>query len=196
MKLAIADPPYPPYADRSARGNGGWRQSRARYWYTDKASHSGTAYSADHHDEAQDWDKPETHRGLLEKLHAEYDGWAIATSSDGASFYGELPRGGRQMIWVNPKSMSGASRIRSIHELVLLFDPPSRRKMVSGQSVNDVLIEPSQATGFPGSKPPRWTHWVLDALGYDPDADTVDDLFPGSGAVSRAITYYQEGIFA
>lgn len=42
MKLAIADPPYPPYADRSARGNGAWLQSRARYWYSDEASHSGT----------------------------------------------------------------------------------------------------------------------------------------------------------
>jgi DNA modification methylase len=28
--------------------------------------------------------------------------------------------------------------------------------------------------------------WVLDALGYE-EGDTVDDLFPGSGAVSAAI---------
>lgn len=191
MRLAIADPPYPPYADRSARGNGGWLQSRARYWYSDQASHSGTAYAADHHDDAHDWDKAATHRALLETLHAEYDGWAIATSSDGGPWYGDLPRGGRQMIWVNPKSMSGASRVRSIHELVLTFVPAERRRMSSGPSVNDVLIEPSQATGFPGAKPPRWTHWVLDALGYDPDTDTVADLFPGSGAVTRAIEYYQ-----
>lgn len=35
--------------------------------------------------------------------------------------------------------------------------------------------------------PEAWTHWVLDALGFDPATDTVDDLFPGSGAIQRAI---------
>jgi hypothetical protein len=28
---------------------------------------------------------------------------------------------------------------------------------------------------------------VLDALGYDAETDTVDDLFPGSGSVSAAV---------
>lgn len=32
-----------------------------------------------------------------------------------------------------------------------------------------------------------WTTWVLDLLGYTPGEDTVDDLFPGSGAVAHAI---------
>lgn len=40
---------------------------------------------------------------------------------------------------------------------------------------------------FIGAKPQAWVEWVLDALGYDPTADTVDDLFPGSGAVGAAL---------
>lgn len=38
-----------------------------------------------------------------------------------------------------------------------------------------------------GAKPRPWTRWVLDMLGYDQDADSVDDLFPGSGSVAWEI---------
>ena len=31
-------------------------------------------------------------------------------------------------------------------------------------------------------------------LGYDPETDTVTDLFPGSGAVQRAIDAYTPGL--
>lgn len=119
MKLAIADPPYPPYADRSKRGSGG-----------------------------------------------------------------------RRMIWVKPRSLPGGNRIISMHEVVLLYVPADRRSRKTGQHVPDVLTAPALARGFTGSKPPSWTHWVLDALGYDPLTDAVDDLFPGSGAVGDAITVY------
>ena len=40
---------------------------------------------------------------------------------------------------------------------------------------------------FVGAKPRPWTRWVLDMLGYDQDADSVDDLFPGSGSVAWEI---------
>jgi hypothetical protein len=40
---------------------------------------------------------------------------------------------------------------------------------------------------FAGAKPARFTHWVLgDLLGARP-GDSVDDLFPGTGAVQTAI---------
>jgi hypothetical protein len=39
---------------------------------------------------------------------------------------------------------------------------------------------------FIGAKPRPWVEWVLNALGYR-DGDTVDDLFPGSGAVSSVL---------
>lgn len=194
MKLAIADPPYPPYADRSKRGNPTYKRSRARRWYTDEGTHSRHAYAADHHPDAADWDTAESHRALLERVHGLYDGWAIATSADGAEYYGQLPRGARTLIWVKPRPMPGGNRIIASYEVVLAYVPDDRRSRNSGPLVPDVLIEPAGAAGFTGSKPPRWTHWVLDALGYDPDADTVDDLFPGSGAVSTAIEHYQAAL--
>lgn len=53
-------------------------------------------------------------------------------------------------------------------------------------AVPDVLIEPKRNDGFAGAKPAAWTAWVLAAMSYDPTADEVVDLFPGSGAVTGA----------
>jgi hypothetical protein len=49
------------------------------------------------------------------------------------------------------------------------------------------VLEANVGRGFAGAKPRAWTRWVLDMLGYDPDEDTVDDLFHGSGAVAAEI---------
>jgi hypothetical protein len=41
--------------------------------------------------------------------------------------------------------------------------------------------------GFTGAKPDKLIAWLLDVLHVQP-GDTVDDLFPGSGAVTHALT--------
>jgi hypothetical protein len=38
-----------------------------------------------------------------------------------------------------------------------------------------------------GTKPERFTRWVLEDLLGAQKHDTIDDLFPGSGGVSRAV---------
>ena len=117
---------------------------------------------------------------------AEFDGWAIATSPDGIAAYGELPVGTRIMAWVKPNAQPGAHRLRALWEPVLLYPAAGRRSNRGGSgSVPDVLVHPIRA-GFVGAKPGAWTRWVLDGLSYDPDADTLVDLFPGSGAVGTA----------
>ncbi len=40
-----------------------------------------------------------------------------------------------------------------------------------------------------GTKPAAFCHWVFTLLGAAP-GDTLDDLFPGSGAISRAWAAY------
>lgn len=43
-----------------------------------------------------------------------------------------------------------------------------------------------------GAKPAAFCRWIFDLLGAQP-GDTLDDLFPGSGAITRAWhTYIQE----
>jgi hypothetical protein len=182
MRLAIADPPYPPFI-----GAGG-RKNRASRWYG-HGQRSRTDRPADFHPDAAEWDDPARHRQLLQDLIATYDGFAIATSPDGLAAYGALPAECRVLAWFKPNAAPGSHRLRSTWEPVILYPPKGRRSNRGGVGmIPDVLIEPiPMAAKFRGAKPRRWTEWVLAAMSHDPDTDTVDDLFHGSGLVSQAI---------
>lgn len=193
MRLAIADPPYPPQVSvRHDTASGVPRltvRSRARRYYGD-GSQDQKRFKADHHDLAGEWDDPERHRALLEELLAGYDGWAIATSIDGLEAYRPLPPGARVMIWRKLTSTRGGGRIANTMEAVIVYPHHTRRgraEGVAGQVSDFLQCEPPAKSRFAGAKPPRWTRWVLDALGYDQDTDTVTDLFPGSGYVGTEI---------
>ena len=60
MRLAIADPPY---------------LGRADLWYGAGRGHRGGVGRAAAHEAASEWDDPATHRRLVARLEAEYDGW-------------------------------------------------------------------------------------------------------------------------
>lgn len=187
-RFAIADPPYPPRrSERRDLAAGGARivtRSRSRRWYGDQTK--GGHKPADFHPAAAEWDDPARHRQLLLDLVRDFDGWAIATTPDGIAAYGELPIGCELLAWVRPNAMPGGSRIRASWEAVIVFTPYDRRP--GRGMVPSHLIQSKFNHGFAGSKPPEWTRWVLDAMGYDPDTDTVEDLFPGSGSVAAAIS--------
>lgn len=180
MRLAIADPPYPPFV-----GAGG-RKNRASRWYGD-GQRSQTDRPADFHADAAEWDAPYRHHKLLLDLSREYDGFAIATSADGLEAYRPFKPEIRVLAWVKPNAQPGSHRLLSMWEAVILYPPAGRRSNRGGVgAVSDVLVAPAPR-GFRGAKPPEWTEWVLAALTYDPDTDTVDDLFPGSGAVTKSV---------
>lgn len=186
MKLAIADPPYPPFI-----GSGG-RKNRASRWYG-TGQRSKKDSPADSHPDAAEWDDPARHRGLLEDLMDLYHGWAICTAPDGIAAYGQLPVGVRLMAWIKPNAQPGAHRLRSLWEPVIVYVPAGRRSNRGGRgSIPDVHTASIRTQGgFQGQKPESYTHWILDALSYDPETDVVDDIFSGSGAVSRAVSSYQ-----
>jgi hypothetical protein len=193
MRLAIADPPYPPHTtERYDTADGRPRvttRSRARRYYGD-GTRCADERPADFHPAAGEWDDPARHRALLEQLLDEYDGWAIATTLDGLDCYRPLPVPARTMIWQKLSTPRGSGRIAVTLEAVIAYAPADRRARGRGPfaQVPDYLrCEPPAGAKFAGAKPPRWTRWVLDALGYDPDADTVADLFPGSGYVSTEV---------
>lgn len=184
QRLAVADPPYPPFV-----GSGG-AKARASRWYGD-GQRSRKDRPADVHADASEWDDPARHHRLLVDLLDGYDGFAIATSPDGLAAYGPLPAAVRIMAWVKPNAAPGAHRLRSLWEPVILYPPAGRRSNRNGAGmVPDVLTAPAPRVGFVGAKPPEWTHWVLDALGYE-EGDEVTDLFPGSGLVAQALAHRQ-----
>lgn len=191
MRLAIADPPYPPtFGVRYDTAAGDPRitvRSRATRWYGAGPRGATDSAPADFHPDAGRWDDLDEHRKLLAHLVAEYDGWALATTPDGLGAYHPLPIGANVLAWVNPRGMPGGARLQQRWEAVIVSIPVARRPRSAGQRVSTVLVEASPRIGFAGAKPTGWTKWVLDVLGYDPATDTVDDLFPGSGSVSNAI---------
>lgn len=185
MKLAIADPPYPPFV-----GSGG-RKNRASRWYG-TGQRSLKDRPADNHPEAANWDQPERHRQLLEELMDCHDGWAIATSPDGIAAYGLLPVGARILAWIKPNAIPGSHRLRSNWEPVIFYPPQGRRSNRSGRgSISDVHTA-NAPRGFIGEKPESWTHWILDAFLFEPSEDSVTDMFVGSGAVARAVLSWKE----
>ena len=194
MRLAIADPPYPPlFRERFDLVGGGSRitaRSRATRWYGDGPRSSTDAPRADLHPEASRWDDLTAHRELLLHLVENYDGWAIATTPDGLGAYHPLPINAQIMAWHRPTAMPGGGRLIERWEPVIVYIPEARRTR-AGARVSNVLTAnaPSARGGrrsFVGSKPAEWTRWVLDALGYEPAVDELHDIFPGSGAVSAA----------
>ena len=188
MKLCIADPPY---------------LGRAAVWYGDKMAksqlskrHGGTANKtnakpADFHPDAARWDRIETHKALVDRLIANYDGWAIAMAHDNLREYLPLIPANvpvRIGIWNKTQQMPGGARVLNVYEPVIVRIPEGRRAS-NGQTIfpKDCVTIARLTNGFPGAKPPSWSRWVLDMLGYDAETDTVDDLFPGSGAVAQEL---------
>lgn len=188
MKLCIADPPY---------------LGRAAVWYGAgmtksqlSKKHGGTANisgprPADFHKDAHLWDEIETHEKMLAELIERYDGWAIAMAHDNLRDYipiipKSIPI--RIGIWTKPQQMPSGARVLNVYEPVIVRIPEGRRAS-NGQTIfpRDSVTISRLNNGFPGAKPPAWTRWVLDMLGYDQETDTVDDLFEGSGAVAQEL---------
>lgn len=185
MRLCIADPPY---------------LGVAAQWYGDNAKKTfqGAVFArsngerkssnSDNHEHAANWDDPAMHEALVARLMNDYDGWAIAMAWYNLRDYLQwVPRDSWLGIWDKGNAPPGGSRLHNVWEPVIVYPPRTRRKPNGpGTAVRSLLTAPAPQN-FVGAKPPAWTRWVLDMLGYDQDTDTVDDLFPGSGAVAGEI---------
>lgn len=158
LRLAYADPPYP--------GNA--------YLYRGHPDHAGEV----------------DHDALVRRL-APYDGWALSTSAAAlplvlgicATFDLRVRVG----AWVKGVRTNAAGRWpQNAWEPVVY----AGGRPVVGATRTDVLVHGvSPMTTLPtrviGAKPATFSRWMFDLLGAQ-SGDTLDDLFPGSGAVGRA----------
>lgn len=163
LRLAYADPPYPGQA-HLYRG------------------HPDYAGEVDH--------------GALIRRLSTYDGWALSTSATALPAVLALcPAGVRIAAWHRGERPHGASwRVLRGWEPVIYrearpVDPASR----TGRRVDSLVHGVAPMTTLPsrviGTKPAAFCRWMFDLIGALP-GDTLDDLFPGSGAVARAWTAY------
>ena len=161
MRFAYADPPY--------LGCG--------------AKH----YGSDHPD-AADCDNPEWHRDLVARLVDEYpDGWAMSLSSTTLhTILPMCPEDVRVGAWVKPFASfkPNVNPAYAWEPVVWMGGRPRGRDLPTERdwvSANITLKK-----GLTGAKPAAFCDWILETLNVQ-EGDTLDDLFPGTGAMERAL---------
>lgn len=149
-------------------------------------------YGHDHRAPYGCWDDPFAHWQLLVNLKA-YDGFVVHLSVPSLATYlgyaearDVLLGDYRVMAWTKPF----AAFKRNV-PVAYAWEPvivkAARKPEVTGRMVmRDFISEGiTMKRGLTGAKPERVCHWVFECMGAQPDDELVD-LFPGSGAASRA----------
>ncbi|GBQ29862.1 MULTISPECIES: hypothetical protein [Acetobacteraceae] len=135
------------------------------------------------------------HVMLIERLERDYDGWALHAGATPESFAVLAPlvatTGARWMAWVK-----GFAAFKRNVPVAYAWEPvivkPVRKPVVSHRLVMRDWIQESITLrrGLTGAKPQAVCHWLFEMLGARPE-DELDDLFPGTGAVTDAWRVWQ-----
>jgi hypothetical protein len=187
MRFAFADPPY---------------LGRGEYYRA-------------HHPDAMVWNDPEMHRKLIERLQAEYpDGWVMSLSEKSLRVILPMcPEGARVGAWCSERARYAgkAVPVRKHFEPVIFMG--GRPYTDTGNRVADFVVtkqEPLPAGQpryamvkeairagkvFVGRKPSAFCRWVIQLLGAQ-KGDVFDDLFPGTGAFTKAWEEWQTDLVA
>lgn len=160
MNLAYADPPY-----------------------------LGCCGLYDHyHPDGRCWDDLETHRLLIDRLAADYDGWALSGTSTGIIRMAALFPGDTRIAAWSKSFAAFKKNVRIAYTWEPVYFHPGRDSSKDGAPVGrDHLVEPiTMRKGFTGAKPRAFCDWVLDLVGWLP-GDELDDLYPGTGVMGSVI---------
>ncbi|OHV39689.1 hypothetical protein BBK14_13540 [Parafrankia soli] len=162
IRLAYADPPYPGKA----------------WLYRDHPDYAGEV----------------DHAALIARL-AGYDGWALSTSAAALPAVLALcPPGVRVAAWHRGERPTASRWPLSAWEPVLYRggrpdDPSHPNTRIQTRRVDSLVHGIAPMTTLPGrvigTKPAAFARWIFQLLGAAP-GDSLDDLFPGSGAITRA----------
>jgi hypothetical protein len=161
LRLAYADPPYPGKA----------------WLYRDHPDYGGEV----------------DHAELIRRLST-YDGWALSTSARALPQVLALcPPGVRIAAWHRGERPARSRWPLSAWEPVIFHggrpSNPDDPGQLTGRRTDSLVHGVAPMTTLPerviGAKPAAFCRWLFDLLGAAP-GDTLDDLFPGSGAVTRA----------
>ncbi len=124
------------------------------------------------------------HVALIARL-CEYDGWALSTDEHALQYVlGLCPDRVRICAWCR---RGGVPPFRpnpiAAWEAVILS--PARKDRVEQVWSYAETVGSNVGAGLTGSKPPAFCQWVIRCLGADPEEDTLDDLFPGTGVMGQ-----------
>jgi hypothetical protein len=165
MKFAYADPPY----------------------YMNGVRHYGD------HPEAHIWDSKDAHYELIGRLLEEYpDGWALSCNPSDLYWILPIVPDARVCAWVKT-----FHQIRPLVSVQYSWEPVL---LVGGRKVKNrrpmvrdwIPAARTLRKGVIGSKPASFHVWILDLLAFDPDQDTIDDIFPGANGLSKILETYEK----
>ena len=134
------------------------------------------------------------HASLIRSLRDTYpDGWALSTSANALSAILPLcPPGTRVCAWLKKVRPHKHARTLTTWE-PLLVAGGRKRRLQPTMATRDALIARGRFNAHPnamvGMKPPAYATWLFSLLGAT-RGDILDDLFPGSGAITRAWKLY------
>jgi len=124
---------------------------------------------------------------LVQRLCANYDAWALSLSTPSlVAILPLCPPGTRVAAWVKPFSIFKPGVNPSYSwEPVLFYGVRKRPRSVP--TVRDwVSCNITLKRGLIGAKPVGFCEWLFNLLAIDTKEDEFFDLYPGSGAVTRA----------
>lgn len=182
--------------------------SGKRFAFADPPYLGRADFYRNHHPDAMIWDDPATHGALIVRLQNEYpDGWAMSLARDSlrvilpmcpveanvGTWITERPRFAgntnpikrhcEPLIWMGGRGWETGTRAA---DFVITKQSP----LPPGQPRYQMQCEKARKGElFLGRKPRAFCRWVFDLLGAQP-GDTLDDLFPGTGAVTAAWAEY------
>lgn len=142
------------------------------------------------HPESWVYDTVDGHRQLIDRLVAEYpDGWALSMAATNLRELLPLcPPTARVLVWAKTYTMflKGVNPAYSWEPIIV---QGGRKRSLARPTLRDWIAVASphvRGRAFTGQKPDQLCTWLFEVLGMEPD-DDLDDLFPGSGAVGRAL---------
>lgn len=146
----------------------------------------GKRHYGDLHAEAAAFDDPAEHRRLIERLSDENDCWALSLHEPSLRVLLPMcPSDVRVGAWVKPFAAFKANVTRAFAWEPVIFRF-CRDRTREQDTWRDFVIEPiAMRRGFPGAKPDKVCFWIFEGLNLEP-TDQFHDVFPGSGAVTRA----------
>lgn len=147
----------------------------------------GQKHYASHHPDAADYDDPETHRALIDRLVAEFpDGWALSLHTPSLRVLLPMcPADVRVMAWVKPFA-SFKPNVNPAYCWEPVIVRGGRKRTREQPTVRDfVSANITLQRGLAGAKPIPFCNWIFDVLGMD-YTDELVDLFPGTGIVTTA----------
>ena len=134
------------------------------------------------------------HAELIARMERDYDGWALSASSPSLRYVLSLcPSTVRIAVWVKPFAIFKPNVNPAYAWEPVLFRPSPRKRSRKEPTVRDwVSANITLKRGLVGVKPEAFCFWIFELLGIQWSEDTLDDLFPGSGAVTKAWEKWKE----